>query len=46
MFLILGKVKRVEDVVNIYEKLIKKIPRKLLLIGDGPERRKLEQLCR
>jgi N-acetyl-alpha-D-glucosaminyl L-malate synthase BshA len=40
------KVKRVEDVVYIFEKVFKKIPCKLLLIGDGPERRKLEELCR
>ena len=40
------KVKRVEDVIYVFEKVFKKIPSKLLLIGDGPERRKLEDLCR
>jgi N-acetyl-alpha-D-glucosaminyl L-malate synthase BshA len=40
------KVKRVEDVIYVFEKVFKKIPCKLLLIGDGPERRKLEDLCR
>ncbi|MDC3210822.1 glycosyltransferase, partial [Saprospiraceae bacterium] len=40
------KVKRVEDVIYVFEKVLKKIPSKLLLIGDGPERRKLEDLCR
>ena len=40
------KVKRVEDVVLAFEKIFKKIPSKLLLIGDGPERDNLEQLCR
>jgi len=40
------KVKRVEDVVLIFEKIIKVTPAKLLLIGDGPERHNVEQLCR
>ncbi len=40
------KVKRVEDVIYIFEKIYRKIPCKLLLIGDGPERQNLEDLCR
>jgi len=40
------KVKRVEDVILAYSKIAQKIPSKLLLIGDGPERRNAEQLCR
>ncbi len=40
------KVKRVEDVIRVFEKVYKKIPCKLLLIGDGPERQKMEGLCR
>jgi N-acetyl-alpha-D-glucosaminyl L-malate synthase BshA len=40
------KVKRVEDVVHIFEKVVKKIPAKLLLVGDGPERQNVEMLCR
>ena len=40
------KVKRVEDVIRIFEKVQKEIPSKLLMIGDGPERRNLEDLCR
>jgi L-malate glycosyltransferase len=40
------KVKRVEDVVKIFEKVYKKIPCKLILVGDGPERYNAEQLCR
>jgi N-acetyl-alpha-D-glucosaminyl L-malate synthase BshA len=40
------KVKRVEDVVNIFNKVREEIPAKLLMIGDGPERLKAEQLCR
>ncbi|MFI5218410.1 MAG: N-acetyl-alpha-D-glucosaminyl L-malate synthase BshA [Bacteroidia bacterium] len=39
-------VKRVQDVVHIFEKIADKIPAKLLLIGDGPERTAIEKLCR
>ena len=40
------KVKRVQDVVKIFEKVNKQVPAKLLMIGDGPERLKAEQLSR
>ncbi len=40
------KVKRVEDVVKVFELVLKKIPSKLLLVGDGPERHTIEQLCK
>jgi L-malate glycosyltransferase len=40
------KVKRVEDVIYIFEKVSKALPAKLLLIGDGPERHRMEELCR
>ena len=40
------KVKRIEDVVNIFYGIRKQKPAKLLLVGDGPERKKAESLCR
>jgi N-acetyl-alpha-D-glucosaminyl L-malate synthase BshA len=40
------KVKRVEDVIRIFGKIREKIPAKLLLVGDGPERHNAEILCR
>jgi N-acetyl-alpha-D-glucosaminyl L-malate synthase BshA len=38
-------VKRVDDVIKIFEKIQKQIPSKLLLVGDGPEKEKMEHLC-
>jgi len=40
------KVKRVEDVIKIFGKIREKIPSKLLLVGDGPERHHAEMLSR
>jgi L-malate glycosyltransferase len=40
------KVKRVQDVVKVFQKIREKIKSKLLLVGDGPERANIEQLCR
>ena len=40
------KVKRVEDVVRIFGLVRAKLNVKLLLVGDGPERQNIEQLCR
>ena len=40
------KVKRVQDVVHVFNRIRKEMPAKLLLIGDGPERHNIEELCR
>lgn len=40
------KVKRIGDVMHIFEKVRKAMPSKLLMIGDGPERQPAEELCR
>ncbi|MGR3809954.1 N-acetyl-alpha-D-glucosaminyl L-malate synthase BshA [Jiulongibacter sp. NS-SX5] len=40
------KVKRIGDVIESFGKIKNSIPSKLLLIGDGPERNKMEKLCR
>jgi N-acetyl-alpha-D-glucosaminyl L-malate synthase BshA len=40
------KIKRVQDIVRIFEIVHKKIPSKLLFVGDGPERSDAESLCR
>lgn len=41
----LRKVKRVIDVIEIFDRIQKKIPSKLIVVGDGPERRASENLC-
>lgn len=40
------KVKRIDDVIMIFEKLRKMLPSKLLLVGDGPDRARIERLCK
>ena len=40
------KVKRIEDVVHVFSLVSKTIPVKLVMVGDGPERNKIERLCR
>ncbi|UBM59912.1 N-acetyl-alpha-D-glucosaminyl L-malate synthase BshA [Marinilongibacter aquaticus] len=40
------RVKRIGDVIESFGKIKEMIPAKLLLIGDGPERVKMEKLCR
>src|SRR5688500_11127855 len=40
------KIKRVEDVVKIFHGVNQKLPSKLLLVGDGPERPMAEDLSR
>ena len=41
----LRKVKRVTDVIEIFDRIQKKIPAKLIIVGDGPERETCEDLC-
>jgi N-acetyl-alpha-D-glucosaminyl L-malate synthase BshA len=40
------KVKRVQDVIRVFYEVRKSTPSKLLLVGDGPERDRMERLCR
>ncbi|HEX9944599.1 MAG TPA: N-acetyl-alpha-D-glucosaminyl L-malate synthase BshA [Thermoanaerobaculia bacterium] len=39
-------VKRVMDVVGIFERVQYRVPSRLILVGDGPERGRIEQYCR
>lgn len=40
------KVKRIGDVIKVFNNIHKEIPAKLLMIGDGPERSHAEDQCR
>jgi L-malate glycosyltransferase len=39
------KVKRIPDIIQIFYQIQKKIPAKLMMVGDGPEKEKAEELC-
>ena len=39
-------VKRVTDTIRIFEQVVKEVPSKLILVGDGPDRSECERLCR
>lgn len=39
-------VKRVLDVVQVFERIRHKVPSRLILVGDGPDRARVEQYCR
>ena len=40
------KVKRIDDVINTFYKINKKIPSKLMMVGEGPEKENAEKLCK
>ncbi|RZJ29744.1 MAG: N-acetyl-alpha-D-glucosaminyl L-malate synthase BshA [Flavobacterium sp.] len=40
------KVKRIPDVIRIFDKIQQEIPAKLMMVGDGPEKERAERLCR
>ena len=40
------KLKRIPDVIKIFKEVNDKIPSRLMLVGDGPERPVAEDLCR
>src|SRR5690606_16156243 len=39
------KVKRIPDVINVFYRIQKEIPAKLIMVGEGPEKEKAEQMC-
>ena len=40
------KVKRIHDVIDVFHKIQDKVPARLLMVGDGPERPEAEEQCR
>lgn len=41
----LREVKRVNDVISVFYNIQKEVPAKLMLVGEGPEREKIEWRC-
>jgi N-acetyl-alpha-D-glucosaminyl L-malate synthase BshA len=39
------KVKRVDNVIEIFDRIQQKMPAKLVIVGEGPEKKSLEKLC-
>ena len=39
-------VKRVLDVIRIFERVLERVPARLVMVGDGPDRVQVEQYCR
>lgn len=39
------KVKRIPDVIHVFEKIQRKISAKLIMVGEGPEKSSAERLC-
>jgi L-malate glycosyltransferase len=39
------KVKRIPDIIKVFYKIQQKIPAKLMMVGDGPEKEKAEKQC-
>ncbi|TDM00199.1 MAG: N-acetyl-alpha-D-glucosaminyl L-malate synthase BshA [Flavobacteriaceae bacterium] len=40
------KVKRIQDVISVFDKVQKEVPAKLLIVGEGPEAENLQQQVR
>lgn len=39
------KVKRIPDVIKVFYKIQQEVPAKLMMVGEGPEKEKAENLC-
>ncbi|MEZ4837540.1 N-acetyl-alpha-D-glucosaminyl L-malate synthase BshA [Flavobacterium sp.] len=39
------KVKRIPDIIHVFNKIQQQIPAKLMMVGEGPEKEKAELLC-
>jgi L-malate glycosyltransferase len=40
------RVKRIPDIIKVFERISREIPAKLMMVGDGPEKERAELLCR
>ncbi len=39
------KVKRIDDIIEVFDRVQKQLPAKLILVGEGPEKQPAEDLC-
>ncbi len=39
------KVKRIPDIIHIFNKVQQELPAKMIMVGEGPEKEKAERLC-
>ncbi len=42
----LRKVKRIDNVIEIFDRILKKMPARLIIVGEGPEKKPMQQLCK
>lgn len=40
------KVKRIPDVIAVFDRIQRQIPARLMMVGDGPEKERAERMCR
>ena len=41
----LRKVKRIDNVIEIFDRILKKMPARLIIVGEGPEKDPIQKLC-
>ncbi len=41
----LRKVKRIDNVIEIFDRILKKMPARLIIVGEGPEKDPTQKLC-
>ncbi len=42
----LRKVKRIDNVIEIFDRILKKMPARLIIVGEGPEKKPIQKLCK
>ncbi len=42
----LRKVKRIDNVIEIFDRILKNMPARLIIVGEGPEKKPMQQLCK
>lgn len=42
----LRQVKRIDNVIEIFDRILKKMPARLIIVGEGPEKKSSKKLCK